>query len=50
LVMKRLKVQITKNGVFEKWLRNQNRLSAQAKIPKLSNNAQIFDTILSINE
>lgn len=50
LVMKRLKVQIAKNGVFEKWLRNQNRLSAQAKIPKLSNNALIFEEIISIEE
>ncbi len=50
LVMKQLKVKVATNGIFEKWLRKQNRLSAQSKIPKLSNNSLIFDEILSINE
>ena len=47
LVMKNLQIITAKNGQFEKWLRNQNRLSAQAKIPKLSNDTFIIDEILS---
>lgn len=47
LIMKNLQIIPAKDGQFEKWLRNQNRLSAQAKIPKLSNDTLILDKILS---
>jgi hypothetical protein len=47
-VMKNLQITSAKDGQFEKWLRTQNKLNAQAKVPKLSNDTIIFEEILSI--
>jgi hypothetical protein len=47
LVLENLKVTSTAKSNFLKWLENKNRLTVQAKIPKMSNNLEIIHEILS---
>lgn len=47
LVLENLTVNSTTNSNFLKWLENKNRLTVQAKIPKMSNNLEIIHEILS---
>jgi len=44
--------QITslKNGIFYKWLKQNNRLGGQYKVPRLMNNRKIVEEIILINQ
>jgi hypothetical protein len=48
LVLENLKINTILKSNFLKWLENKNRLTVQAKIPKMSNNLKIIHEILSI--
>ena len=47
LVLENLKINTIPKSNFLKWLENKNRLTVQAKIPKMSNNLETIHEILS---
>ena len=47
LVLMQPEVILIKNNEFYKWLKHNNRLGGQNKIPRLSNNREIVDFILN---
>ena len=47
LVLENLKINTILKSNFLKWLENKNRLTVQAKIPKMSNNLETIHEILS---
>jgi hypothetical protein len=44
--------QITalENGTFYKWLKKNNRLGGQYKVPRLMNDRKIIDDIIALNQ
>ena len=40
-------IHVVNTGVFDKWLKKKNRLGGQNKIPRLANNRNYLDEILS---
>ena len=44
------KVTIAKKGLFYQWLKNNNKLGGQHKIPRLCNTRKIIDELLKIND
>jgi len=39
-----------RSGLFYDWLKSRQRLGGQAKIPRLSNDRQVFDSLLALNQ
>ena len=50
LVLKEPVVRVMKKGTFYTWLKQNNKLGGQHKVPRLSNNRDIAKEILSINQ
>ena len=48
-ILKNLKIIPAKEGVFYKWLKNNDRLGGQYKVPRLFNDNKIFLQILELN-
>ena len=48
-ILKNLKIIPAKEGVFYKWLKNNDRLGGQYKVPRLFNDNKIFFQILELN-
>ena len=42
-------VQLASEGLFEAWLKKSNKLGGQHKIPRLNNNRELIDELLSMN-
>ena len=40
-------IHSVRSGVFDKWLKKKNKLGGQNKIPRLANNRNYLDDILS---
>ena len=40
-------IHVVSSGVFDKWLKKKNKLGGQNKIPRLANNRNYLDDILS---
>ena len=49
LALKCAEIVIGSKGVFAKWLKGNNRLGVQAKIPRLANDRRIFEQIVAFN-
>jgi hypothetical protein len=49
LALKSAQVVVGTKDVFAKWLRENNRLGVQAKIPRLSNDRKVFEQIKALN-
>ncbi len=49
LALKSARVVVGTKGVFAKWLKENNRIGVQAKIPRLSNDRKVFEQILALN-
>ena len=43
-------VKIAKEKTFEKWLKSNNKLGAQNKIPRLLNSREIMEQLLKIKD
>jgi hypothetical protein len=43
------KITIGKPGVFLKWLKKNNKMGGQNKIPRLSNERKFMDSIKKLN-
>ncbi len=44
------KLVVARKGVFYDWIKNNNRLSSQAKVPRLCNDRRVMDDLLKIND
>lgn len=44
------KLNVANEGLFEKWLKSNGKLGGQHKIPRLSNNRDIMDSILKLQK
>jgi hypothetical protein len=49
LALKSAQVVVGTKDVFAKWLKENNRLGVQAKIPRLSNDRKVFEEIKALN-
>ncbi len=45
-----LKVNVANKGLFYNWLKNQNKLGGQNKVPRLSNDRKYLESILATQE
>ncbi len=50
MVLKEPVVRVMKKGTFYTWLKQNNKLGGQHKVPRLSNNRDISEEILRINQ
>tara|TARA_B100000287_G_C20613556_1_gene773035 strand:- start:19 stop:1527 length:1509 start_codon:yes stop_codon:yes gene_type:complete len=48
IIIKELKINVLRNNEFYKWLKRNNRLGGQFKIPRLSNDRKIINEILNL--
>jgi hypothetical protein len=44
------KIEIARKGLFFDWLKKHNKLGGQNKVPRLSNNRELLDELLIINQ
>lgn len=44
------KLHVAKAGVFDLWLKNKGKLGGQHKIPRLSNQRDVFEEIIKLND
>ena len=49
ITMDELKITVAKKNVFYDWLKQNNKLGGQNKVPRLSNDRKIIDELLKIN-
>ena len=49
LTLKKPEIIISKNGVFLKWLEQNNKVGGQNKIPRLSNERKFIETLIKLN-
>ena len=49
ITMDELKITVAKKNIFYDWLKQNNKLGGQNKVPRLSNNRKIIDELLKIN-
>jgi hypothetical protein len=47
--MDELKITVAKKNIFYDWLKQNNKLGGQNKVPRLSNDRKIIDELLKIN-
>jgi len=45
-----LKIEVLPNGSFHNWLKSKGRISAQVKVPRLSNTRDYVNDLLSFVE
>ena len=45
-----LKINVANEGLFYSWLKNQNKLGGQNKVPRLSNERNYLESILATQE
>lgn len=50
ITLQRLEVVTARRGQFDEWLKSQGKLGGQHKVPRLSNDRKIIESILSMNE
>jgi hypothetical protein len=50
ITLNRLKINVAHEGLFYNWLKNQNKLGGQNKVPRLSNERNYLESILAIQE
>lgn len=50
LILEKPIVNAVKGGTFDLWLRSNDKLGGQNKIPRLANNRKILEQILTVNE
>ena len=50
LILKLPKIKIAKSGTFYTWLENKGKLGGQNKVPRLSNQREIIEEILDVNQ
>ena len=43
------KISVAQKGLFDKWLRNYNKVGGQHKIQRLSNDRKFIENLLSID-
>jgi len=48
ITMSRPKISVAQKGLFDKWLRNYNKVGGQHKIQRLSNDRKFIENLLSI--
>ena len=48
-LMDELKITVAKKNIFYDWLKQNNKLGGQNKVPRLSNDRKIIDELLKIN-
>jgi hypothetical protein len=49
ITMDELKITLAKKNIFYDWLKQNNKLGGQNKVPRLSNDRKIIDELLKIN-
>lgn len=49
MTLNQLKINIARENLFYDWLKNQDKLGGQHKIPRLSNNREYLELLLDIN-
>ena len=49
ITMDELKITVAKKNIFYDWLKQNNKLGGQNKVPRLSNDRKIIDELLKIN-
>jgi len=47
MALKRLQLHVLPRGTFHKWLKSKNKFGGQHKVPRLSNNRDFVEEILS---
>jgi len=47
--MDELKITVAKKNIFYDWLKQNNKLGGQNKVPRLCNDRKIIDELLKIN-
>lgn len=50
MILSRPTVRVMNNGTFDEWLKVNGKLGGQNKIPRLSNNREILEQILQVEE
>lgn len=50
MALRRPIVHIGKSGVFYQWLKNNNKLGGQHKVPRLVNNRDLMEALLDLNK
>ena len=50
ITLQRLEIVTARRGQFDEWLKSQGKLGGQHKVPRLSNDRKIIESILSMNE
>ena len=48
ITMSSPKISVAKKGLFDKWLRNYNKVGGQHKIQRLSNDRKFIENLLSL--
>ena len=43
------KVDVAQEGLFHKWMKKNNKLGGQHKVPRLSNSRQFLEELLEMN-
>jgi hypothetical protein len=43
------KVHVAQKGLFHKWMKKNNKLGGQHKVPRLSNSRQFLEKLLEMN-
>ena len=43
------KIHIAKEGLFYRWMKQNNKLGGQHKVPRLSNSRQFLEELLEMN-
>ncbi len=50
ITLQRLEVVVARQGLFNDWLKTKGQLGAQHKVPRLSNNRNIIEELLELNQ
>jgi hypothetical protein len=49
ITLQRLELTVARKGLFNEWLASKGKLGGQHKVPRLSNNREYIDELLSLN-
>ena len=50
ITLQKLEVIVARKGLFDEWLKEKGKLGGQHKIPRLSNNRDYIDEMISMNK
>ncbi len=50
MTLEKLKINIAEPNLFYSWMKNKNKLGGQNKVPRLSNNREHLEELLSLNK